>query len=186
MAIKNLKTNLQEVIGRLRTAVVSFDFDSSYPTGGEVLDLTDQFPNEVLAVLVEPKNGYLFEYDRANKKIKAMTPLKAIAAHTHAFTGDSLATHQHAQNFTTGSTAAADSTSGVLVENAAGSETAVRFMGTAIDTTYELGNSGATSGGTPAGTNADAGAISASAAAEVADGTDLSGVTDVRMIAFGI
>jgi len=45
-------------------------FDSSYPTGGESLDLTDRLQT-VLAVFIENKSGYIFEYDYTNKKVKA-------------------------------------------------------------------------------------------------------------------
>ena len=41
---------------------------------------------------------------------------------------------------TTGSTTAADSTSGALVEDSAAAETVLRGMGTAVDTTYDIGS----------------------------------------------
>ncbi|RLC39384.1 MAG: hypothetical protein DRH51_07225, partial [Candidatus Coatesbacteria bacterium] len=47
-------------------------FDSSYPTGGESLDLTDRLKT-VLAVFFENKGGYFFEYDYTNEKVKAYT-----------------------------------------------------------------------------------------------------------------
>lgn len=49
----------------------SLAFDSSYPTGGEPLDLTAYFPNSVHFVLIEPQAGYVFVYDYANKKVMA-------------------------------------------------------------------------------------------------------------------
>lgn len=54
--------------------------DTSYPTGGEAFDaaallqslgLYDKAPS-VLAVLGVPKNGYSFEWDRTNKKLKIL------------------------------------------------------------------------------------------------------------------
>lgn len=47
--------------------------------------------------------------------------------------------HQHTQKVTTGSTGVADSTTGALVEDSLGAETALRAMGTAVDTTYDIG-----------------------------------------------
>ena len=56
-----------------------FDFDSSYPTGGEALDLSALIPN-LVGVFIENKSGYYFEYDYTNKKILAYN---ALAAHNH-------------------------------------------------------------------------------------------------------
>jgi len=165
--------------------VCDITLDSSYPTGGEAITPQQLGLTALDFVLPSPAAGYIFEFDHANSKLKAFTPTVAQASHTHAFTGDALATHQHTQQVTTGSTAAADSTSGALAEDSAAIETAVRLMGTAIDTTYDLGKTEAVSAGTPSGTNAPDGAISASAATEVANGTDLSSVT-VRVIAIGL
>jgi hypothetical protein len=49
----------------------TFDFDSSYPTGGEDFDVSNYFSKGVRKVLFSPKSGYVFEYDKDNKKIKA-------------------------------------------------------------------------------------------------------------------
>ncbi len=48
----------------------SLAFDSSYPTGGESVDLSNIF-SDIHLVLIEPKAGYVFEYDYTNKKVKA-------------------------------------------------------------------------------------------------------------------
>ena len=48
----------------------TIDFDSSYPTGGEDFDVSDYFSKPVINVLVFPKGGYTFEYDKDNKKVK--------------------------------------------------------------------------------------------------------------------
>lgn len=46
-------------------------FDSSYPTNGEsITTIADKFAT-VYGVLVSPASGYTFEYDIANKKVKA-------------------------------------------------------------------------------------------------------------------
>lgn len=133
--------------------VADIALDSSYPTGGESIT-TQKFGLTVLDfVLPSPASGYVFEFDHVNSKLKAFTPT---GSHTH--------------KFTTGSTAAADATSGALAEVAAGTESAVRLMGTAINTDYEVVLSGT-------GTKV--------AGAEVANATNLSAVT-VRVVAIGI
>lgn len=54
---------------RIRMMVVSIDFDNSYPTGGEALDLSGDFPI-LLGVFTDGgKAGYVPQYDYANKKI---------------------------------------------------------------------------------------------------------------------
>lgn len=132
--------------------IADVTFDSSYPTNGEALT-AQQFGLAALDfVLPSPASGYIFEFDHANSKLKAFTP---VGDHTH--------------KFRTGSTAAADSTSGALAEVAAGTESAVRLMGTAIDTDYEV---------VLAGTGTKA------AGAEVANNTNLAAVT-VRVVAIG-
>jgi len=133
--------------------VADVAFDSSYPTNGEAVT-AQQFGLTALDfVLPSPASGYIFEFDHTNSKLKAFTPT---GIHTH--------------KFATGSTAAADATSGALAEVAAGTESAVRLMGTAIDTDYEVVLSGT-------GTKV--------AGAEVANDTNLSAVT-ARVIAIGI
>jgi len=57
-------------------------FSSSYPTNGEPCDMSKVFPTDLHMVIIEPKAGYLFFYDYANKKVKAYwTP----AGHTAVF-----------------------------------------------------------------------------------------------------
>jgi hypothetical protein len=61
-------------------------FDSSYPTNGEALT-AQQFGLTVLDfVLPSPAAGYIFEFDHSNKKLKAFTPVKLQAAHSHVNT----------------------------------------------------------------------------------------------------
>jgi len=55
----------------LKMLAGSIAFDSSYPTGGESLDLSGYFPNAVHLVLIEPQAGYVFVYDYTNKKVMA-------------------------------------------------------------------------------------------------------------------
>jgi hypothetical protein len=103
-------------------------FGSSYPTGGEALT-AQQFGLSALDfVLPSPAAGYIFEFDHANKKLKAFTPTRAQSAHSHT-----------------------ENTAATYTQNA---------------------------------TTATAGAISAAAASEVANNTNLSAVT-ARVLAVG-
>ncbi len=92
----------------------------TYPTGGIPMPAIGSFGfhKEIQFVAIEqpPANGFVYKFDRSNHKLKIFT-----------------------QGMTTGSTTAADSASGALVENSAAAETAARLMGTAVDTTYDLG-----------------------------------------------
>lgn len=49
------------------------DFDSSYPFGGEAFDYTQQGFVRADSVKIFSESGMIFEYDYANKKIKAFT-----------------------------------------------------------------------------------------------------------------
>lgn len=119
----------ETIFGNRRVKVVDVTFDASYPTNGESLTPANLGLQTIDLVLASPDGGYLFAYDYTNEKLKAFTPVKAQAAHSHT-------------------------------ENTAGSYTQ--------NATTETG-----------------GAISAAAAAEVANTTDLSSVT-CRLIAIGV
>lgn len=68
MATLNIdKVNTRQLTG-VRLATGTIDFDSSYPTGGEAISLP---LSEVKGMLIENKAGYVFSYDRTNKKILA-------------------------------------------------------------------------------------------------------------------
>lgn len=54
-----------------------FDWDSSYPTGGEAFDLTGHGTIEDLIVF--PNSGYEFQWDEANQKVLAYVR----GAHAH-------------------------------------------------------------------------------------------------------
>lgn len=56
---------------QLKVLTGTFDFDSSYPTDGEDFDVSSYFPKGVIAVIVPSKDGYVFEYDKDDEKIKA-------------------------------------------------------------------------------------------------------------------
>lgn len=92
----------------------------TYPAGGVPLPDKAQFgfkkAIEFVSIEQPPTNGFFYKYDRANHKIMIFH-----------------------QGVTTGSTAAADSSSGALAEDYAGAEGTVRMMDTAINTTYDMG-----------------------------------------------
>jgi len=52
------------------TVALKITFDASYPTGGEALDLT-AYVNNIETAMVETSGGFVFGYDRTNKKLKA-------------------------------------------------------------------------------------------------------------------
>lgn len=57
-------------IGATKTEyLLNIDFDSSYPTGGEAIDIS---ANERLAFVgAQPTSGYVFQWDAANQKLLA-------------------------------------------------------------------------------------------------------------------
>jgi len=59
------------VSGDIRRHIATIDFDSSYPSGGEALTPADLALREIKTLIVESKDGYQFEYDYANEKVKA-------------------------------------------------------------------------------------------------------------------
>lgn len=64
---------------QLRTLTGTLDF-GSYTTGGIDLDLSNYFSKGVKKVNVFPKSGYLFEYDKVNKKVKVFYVDAGLAA----------------------------------------------------------------------------------------------------------
>jgi hypothetical protein len=48
------------------------DFDNSYPTGGEEMDISTMLNGaDLKGVVFENKSGFVFEYDYTNSKVKA-------------------------------------------------------------------------------------------------------------------
>lgn len=70
MALTVEQLGRTNVSGNRHTVALKITFDSSYPTGGEALDLTAYVAN-IEGVSVEESGGYVFQYDRSNKKLKA-------------------------------------------------------------------------------------------------------------------
>lgn len=72
--VTDVSTSTIPVVGGqagYEAVVKSFDFDSSYPTGGESLTASDLGLGSVVFVLAEPKAGYVFAYDYTNQKLLA-------------------------------------------------------------------------------------------------------------------
>jgi len=68
------------VFGNKRIVIVDVDFDSSYPSGGETLNASDLGLSSI--DFVSPpssKDGYLFDYDYTNSKLKVFYPVKEVA-----------------------------------------------------------------------------------------------------------
>lgn len=181
----------------------SIAFDSSYPTGGEAMDLSKIFPVDLHMVVIENKSGYYFEYDYTNKKVKVFNALPAhthaftgsgLAGHTHTLTGTALAAHAHKVLTVNGAETAGDVTAFVGIK--AGAGTAVTGVkvghaggGTAIDINSESKTAGtpagtldSVSGGTPAGSNA---VNVVAVGSEVAAAFNLAALTAVRFMAIG-
>jgi len=61
----------------LKMVFLKITFDTSYPTGGEVLGLASYglTPANVSRVAFEPDSTYIFTYDRANDKVLVYSAL---------------------------------------------------------------------------------------------------------------
>jgi|TARA_B100002019_G_C20989343_1_gene459749 hypothetical protein len=70
MALTVEQLGRTNVTGNRLTVALKITFDSSYPTGGEALDLTAYVSN-IETVGIEVSGGYVFQYDRSNKKVLA-------------------------------------------------------------------------------------------------------------------
>lgn len=60
----------------------TFDFDSSYPSGGESLTPAILGLTSISNLRAEPKGGYTFEYDYSAQTLKVMKSA-AVAGHVH-------------------------------------------------------------------------------------------------------
>ena len=179
-------------IGRnLRSLSGSIAFGSSYPTGGELATAITRYFRSCSQIICEQGGGFLFVFDKVNKKIKVLHPTKAItpvgtvAAPT--FTGDALATHGHVSAVVKGAETAADKTAFKGLWDGANTDIDIDVAtGLTADTNL---NSSTISAGTPAGTNSAPAftgvAVAAQAGTEVPDAMDLSGLTGVKFMAMG-
>lgn len=98
-----------EIFGTQRVVIADITFDSAYVTGGEPLDFKLLGLTQINFMQLPAASGYQLEYDYANKKIKARTPVSAIAAHSH--------TENTAASYTQNATTA---TAGAITAAAAG------------------------------------------------------------------
>lgn len=73
-AINRIQPELNTSVGNkpMRELVGTFAMDNSYATGGLAWDLSSYFPGGLENVFPFAWGGYSFEYDKANKKMKAM------------------------------------------------------------------------------------------------------------------
>lgn len=192
----------------LKVVTLEIDFDSSYVTGGEPLDLSDYF-SVIKGAVFESKAGYQFEL--TDKDAPADCKVKAYRVPGLAFTGTALdpATKIKAKviqggaagNHSVNSVASADTLIGVFQTNTISDDTSnTQQVADLIDLTSEfsiaatstISNAGGTATAsteellvlfaksyTPAGSNA------AAAMAEVANATNLSTVTKVGVMIWG-
>ena len=68
MALTVEQLGRTNVTGNRITVALKITFDASYPTNGEALDLNT---SNIETVHVEVSGGFVFQYDRTNKKLKA-------------------------------------------------------------------------------------------------------------------
>jgi hypothetical protein len=102
-------------------ATIAFgDGAITYPAGGVPMPAIGTFGYHKIIdriMLEQPSDGFVYKYDRANRKIRIWT-----------------------QGFLTGHTAAGATENGALVKNSVGVEAAgPRMSKTAIDTVYDMG-----------------------------------------------
>lgn len=111
----------ERISRNLGVFVGTIAFDSSYPTGGEdTSDITANFKN-CLQIQFQGKSGYIFEWDKTNDKVKALTPTKAQAAVT---TDKVTIVASGAANITDGQSCLVDSTFRSAVDAGAADEVA--------------------------------------------------------------
>jgi len=138
------------IVGNVRQTIAAVNFGTSYPTGGEPLSARNLALGVVDNLQVFPKNGYMFEYDYTNSKLKAYYPT---------------ATHGH--NTSVGATAIVAGADNTIIKNAAGDGIEVAGTGTSF-------------------TVATSSLVGAQAGAEVPNATNLSALTNVRIVAMGV
>lgn len=78
MAVLTISNLEQFNIGNKRGTICDIAFDSSYGYGGESLTGVSVGMDAIHRVIVEGKDGYTFEYDHTNYKLKAMSDAPAI------------------------------------------------------------------------------------------------------------
>ena len=69
---------VMSVWGTKRVVMFDIALDTSYPAGGETLTKGSRRMAAVDQVIIPPKNGYTFEYDETNEKVKVFASAPAI------------------------------------------------------------------------------------------------------------
>ena len=136
------------IVGNVRQTIAAVNFGTSYPTGGEPLSARNLALGVIDNLQVFPKNGYMFEYDYTNSKLKAYYPRAAIT--------NTLAVSTPVLAHASGATAVTSSAATVPNHTAA----ACTITGVA--------------------------GIAAGVGTEVPNTTDLSALTNVRIVAMGV
>jgi len=144
------------VFGNKRIVIADVDFDSSYPTGGESLQASDVGLKAIDFLQATPKSGYIFEYDYTNEKLKALYPTKSQESNL------ALADHTVTED--------------LVIDAGSTTVTSTAANGDIISGTISVSSHSFT------GTK---GTVDAGPAEEVANGTDLSSLTDVRVMIIG-
>jgi len=83
---------VMSVWGNKRVVMFDLAFDSSYAYGGETLTKASRRMADVDKVIVQSKNGYTFEYDETNEKVKVFAPAPAIVYEEQHTIADNLVT----------------------------------------------------------------------------------------------
>lgn len=169
-----------------------YDFDSSYPNGGESFDVSSYLNRGILGVWIGPKSGYVFAYDSDNAKILAYNSAGFTPAGTNSaptFTGSALAAHGHVLHLNDADQADDAATRVNASTNKLGANSGSDISIASVANTSGVGGIVQISAGTPAG-SVSAPTFTGTAVAEAAlnqvdASTDLSTVTGVPFIAFG-
>jgi hypothetical protein len=81
----------EDVWGKKRVKIKSIAFDSSYAIGGESLTKASLGLAATDEVIILPKNGYAFEYDYTNEKVKVMAKAPPVVyEEQHTISGNSI------------------------------------------------------------------------------------------------
>ena len=74
-----ISNQIPTVFGNKKATMIDIAFDSAYAFGGESLDpVTASYMTVAEKVMIEGKDGYQFDYDYTNKKVRVFAPAPAI------------------------------------------------------------------------------------------------------------
>lgn len=124
MATLTLKE--QTVLGNMRVGIYDFDFDSSYPDGGESLSASSLGLSEILYVDILPRDEVsgkmIYDFDLANSKIQVLYPTGGAAPAALAAPAFTVTSGATAMTGTAAVNAAITETAGIGVEVAASTD----------------------------------------------------------------